>query len=237
MATTKHTLVALVEDKPGVLNRTASLFRRRSFNIDSIAVGHSELPHLSRMTIVVNGATTMVEQVRNPLRWLAQAGMLAADSLEDRSMPRKYPSRVMRDMRTSSYITRETSSIRTSSTITRRMSSIRTSSTIWELCCRNKEERMFDRLQKINRRPEPFERYTRLELWNDEHITKGMLEAHLDPNTDAASRNKMFMDKSIDWIVSHFKINNTSAIIDFGCGPGMYTTRFAEWGRNGVGPR
>ena len=67
MATTKHTLVALVEDKPGVLNRMASLFRRRGFNIESIAVGHSELPHLSRMTIVVNGAAAMVEQVRKQL--------------------------------------------------------------------------------------------------------------------------------------------------------------------------
>ncbi len=67
MATTKHTLVALVADKPGVLNRVASLFRRRSFNIESIAVGHSELPHLSRMTIVVGGAATMVEQVRKQL--------------------------------------------------------------------------------------------------------------------------------------------------------------------------
>ncbi len=67
MAATKHTLVALVEDKPGVLNRMASLFRRRGFNIESIAVGHSEIPHLSRMTIVVDGATTMVEQVRKQL--------------------------------------------------------------------------------------------------------------------------------------------------------------------------
>ena len=67
MATTKHTLVALVEDKPGVLNRVASLFRRRGFNIESIAVGHSELPHLSRMTIVVDGTTTSVEQVRKQL--------------------------------------------------------------------------------------------------------------------------------------------------------------------------
>ncbi len=67
MATTKHTLVALVEDKPGVLNRMASLFRRRSFNIESIVVGHSELPHLSRMTIVVNGTAMMVEQVRKQL--------------------------------------------------------------------------------------------------------------------------------------------------------------------------
>ena len=67
MATTKHTLIALVEDKPGVLNQMASLFRRRGFNIESIAVGHSELPHLSRMTIVIDGATTMVEQVRKQL--------------------------------------------------------------------------------------------------------------------------------------------------------------------------
>ncbi len=67
MAMTKHTLVALVEDKPGVLNRIASLFRRRGFNIESIAVGHSETPHLSRMTIVVDGTTTSVEQVRKQL--------------------------------------------------------------------------------------------------------------------------------------------------------------------------
>lgn len=67
MAATKHTLVALVEDKPGVFNRMASLFRRRGFNIESIAVGRSELPHLSRMTIVVDGTVAMVEQVRKQL--------------------------------------------------------------------------------------------------------------------------------------------------------------------------
>ena len=67
MVSAKHTIVALVEDKPGVLNRMASLFRRRGFNIESIAVGHSELPHLSRMTFVVNGSAMMVEQVRKQL--------------------------------------------------------------------------------------------------------------------------------------------------------------------------
>ena len=67
MAATQHTLVAIVEDKPGVLNRIASLFRRRGFNIDSIAVGHSEVAHLSRVTIVVNGSNAMVEQVRKQL--------------------------------------------------------------------------------------------------------------------------------------------------------------------------
>jgi len=56
-----------VQDKPGVLNRMASLFRRRGFNIESIAVGHSEVAHLSRVTIIVNGSNAMVEQVRKQL--------------------------------------------------------------------------------------------------------------------------------------------------------------------------
>jgi len=63
----KHTLVALVEDKPGVLNRVSSLLRRRSFNIDSIAVGHTEQANLSRMTIIVEGDDARVEQARKQL--------------------------------------------------------------------------------------------------------------------------------------------------------------------------
>jgi acetolactate synthase-1/3 small subunit len=59
--------VALVEDKPGVLNRVSSLLRRRNFNIDSIAVGHTEQPKLSRMTIVVEGDDAKVEQARKQL--------------------------------------------------------------------------------------------------------------------------------------------------------------------------
>lgn len=50
----KQTLIAQVEDKPGVLNRIASLFRRRNFNIESLTVGHSEIPGVSRMTIVTD---------------------------------------------------------------------------------------------------------------------------------------------------------------------------------------
>jgi acetolactate synthase-1/3 small subunit len=67
LTNTKHTLVALVEDKPGVLNRIASLFRRRSFNIQSLAVGGSEQPGLSRMTIVAVGDSAQIEQVRKQL--------------------------------------------------------------------------------------------------------------------------------------------------------------------------
>jgi acetolactate synthase-1/3 small subunit len=64
---TKHIIVALVEDKPGVLNRVASMFRRRGFNIESITVGSTEQPGISRMTIVVIGNPGEVEQVRKQL--------------------------------------------------------------------------------------------------------------------------------------------------------------------------
>jgi acetolactate synthase-1/3 small subunit len=67
MANQKHVLAVLVEDHPGVLNRVVSLLRRRSFNIDSITVGHSEQPGISRMTIVVRGETHEVEQVSKQL--------------------------------------------------------------------------------------------------------------------------------------------------------------------------
>lgn len=50
----QHTMIALVEDKPGVLNRVASLFRRRNFNIESLNVGRTEKPDVSRMTFVMN---------------------------------------------------------------------------------------------------------------------------------------------------------------------------------------
>ncbi len=58
-----HTIVALVENHPGVLNRIASKWRQRGFNIESLAVGHSEVPGLSRMTFTVDGTTTDVDQV------------------------------------------------------------------------------------------------------------------------------------------------------------------------------
>lgn len=58
-----HTIVTLVEDKPGVLNRVASLFRRRAFNIDSLTVGRTETPGISRMTIVVDSDEVSVERL------------------------------------------------------------------------------------------------------------------------------------------------------------------------------
>ena len=67
MASDKHILVALVNDKPGVLNRVASMLRRRGFNIESLAVGHTEKEGISRMTLVVSGDPSTVEQARKQL--------------------------------------------------------------------------------------------------------------------------------------------------------------------------
>jgi acetolactate synthase-1/3 small subunit len=58
-----HTFAVYVEDKPGVLNRVASLFRRRAFNIDSLTVGHTETPGVSRMTIVCDADETSARRV------------------------------------------------------------------------------------------------------------------------------------------------------------------------------
>ncbi|MER5637573.1 acetolactate synthase small subunit [Kitasatospora sp. NPDC002227] len=66
----KHTLSVLVENKPGVLARIAALFSRRGFNIDSLAVGPTEHPDISRMTIVVNVEDLPLEQVTKQLNKL-----------------------------------------------------------------------------------------------------------------------------------------------------------------------
>ncbi len=63
----KHTMIAWMEDKPGVLNRVTGLFRRRSFNIESLTVGHSEAPGISRMTFVVDADDRELRQVQTQL--------------------------------------------------------------------------------------------------------------------------------------------------------------------------
>ena len=63
----QHTLSVLVENKPGVLTRVSALFARRGFNIDSLAVGITEDPTLSRITLVVSAADTPLEQISKQL--------------------------------------------------------------------------------------------------------------------------------------------------------------------------
>ena len=65
-----RTVTALVNDKPGVLNRITSMLRRRGFNIQSLAVGHSEIDNLSRLTVIVEGGDDIVEKVTKQLHKL-----------------------------------------------------------------------------------------------------------------------------------------------------------------------
>jgi len=87
---------------------------------------------------------------------------------------------------------------------------------------------MFAELERINIRPEPFEFDTTRELWTDEHTSKQMLSFHLNGEIDVASRNTTFIDKSVEWISSYFHVGAGTKIADFGCGPGLYTTRLAR---------
>ena len=94
---------------------------------------------------------------------------------------------------------------------------------------------MFNELEKINQRQKPFEVYTAEELWTNEHTAKQMLKYHLNESVDLASKNKNFIEKSVDWIVSRFNVDTNTKVADFGCGPGLYTTRLAEKGANVTG--
>ncbi len=89
---------------------------------------------------------------------------------------------------------------------------------------------MFDQLDQINARPQPFEFYTARGLWTDEHTSEQMLALHLDERLDVASRNAAFIDRSVEWIAAHFGVGPRTRIADFGCGPGLYTMRLARRG-------
>ena len=89
---------------------------------------------------------------------------------------------------------------------------------------------MYKQLKEINKRPEPFQFYTAEELWADEYTSKKMLEYHLNESIDVSSRNINSINQSVNWISNRLNLNSNSDIIDFGCGPGLYTNRFAEKG-------
>ena len=84
---TRHTLSVLVENKPGVLARISGLFSRRGFNIDSLAVGPTENPEVSRMTIVISVDRLPLEQVTKQLNKLVN--VLKIVELDDQSVQRE----------------------------------------------------------------------------------------------------------------------------------------------------
>ena len=94
---------------------------------------------------------------------------------------------------------------------------------------------MFEALQRINERPEPFEFYTASDLWTDTHTSAQMLFFHLNEAVDVSSRNAAFIRRSVEWIASGFNIGKGTKIADFGCGPGLYATRLAKLGASVTG--
>ncbi len=92
------------------------------------------------------------------------------------------------------------------------------------------EHNMFDQLEQINSRPDPFEFYTAADLWTDDHTSKQMLACHLNADIDVSSRRGEFIDRSVAWIGSHFNVGTDTRIADFGCGPGLYANRLAKLG-------
>jgi SAM-dependent methyltransferase len=94
---------------------------------------------------------------------------------------------------------------------------------------------MFNELTKIDERPRPFEFYTARELWDDEHISSKMLEFHLNEDVEPASRKTSFIKRSVEWISREFNVGPRTRLADFGCGPGLYTTPFAQRGAKVTG--
>ncbi|WP_052078888.1 class I SAM-dependent DNA methyltransferase [Spirochaeta lutea] len=89
-------------------------------------------------------------------------------------------------------------------------------------------------LYRLADRPAPFAKGS-MELWRDPHISKGMLQAHLDPDTDAASRRPAFLDASCRFIQEIAPPDSFPRLLDLGCGPGLYAQRLLALGYDVTG--
>ena len=89
-------------------------------------------------------------------------------------------------------------------------------------------------LIELQQKPEPFTPGEAL-FWDDPHISKQMLEAHLDPNIDAASRRPETIDRSVKWMIEMLRLKTGDSLLDLGCGPGLYASRFARAGLHVTG--
>lgn len=86
-----------------------------------------------------------------------------------------------------------------------------------------------DALITLQEKPEPFTPGEPL-FWDDPHISTQMLKAHLDPNSDLASRRPETIQKSVAWLIATLGFQAGDAVLDLGCGPGLYAARLAEHG-------
>ena len=90
-------------------------------------------------------------------------------------------------------------------------------------------EKIVSQLIELQQKPVPFTRGEAL-FWDDPHISSQMLQAHLNPDTEAASRRPETIDRSVKWMMETLGLKPGDAILDLGCGPGLYASRFARAG-------
>ncbi len=88
---------------------------------------------------------------------------------------------------------------------------------------------ILSQLIELQQKPAPFTPGEPL-FWNDPHISKQMLKVHLDPAIEAASRRAETIDRSVQWITEMLGLKTGEAVLDLGCGPGLYASRFARTG-------
>ncbi|HEX5810025.1 MAG TPA: methyltransferase domain-containing protein [Anaerolineales bacterium] len=88
---------------------------------------------------------------------------------------------------------------------------------------------IISQLLQLQEKPAPFSPGEAL-FWDDSHISSQMLEVHLNPDVDAASRNRKTIDRSVAWLIQTLNLEAGAAILDLGCGPGLYASRFARAG-------
>ena len=93
---------------------------------------------------------------------------------------------------------------------------------------------MYELLVDISKRPSPFSRYTAKELWTRPHLARQMLTYHLSQETDLASRRFESIDQVVAWIDAQLDLSQKT-LCDLGCGPGLYTERFASIGAEVTG--
>jgi SAM-dependent methyltransferase len=90
------------------------------------------------------------------------------------------------------------------------------------------------RLQSHAARPVLFARHS-APFWDDPHISRQLLAAHLDPRTDAASRRPDTIDRSVAWLANQLELRPFNRVLDLGCGPGLYAERLAGLGLSVTG--
>ena len=83
--------------------------------------------------------------------------------------------------------------------------------------------------------PAPFSVYTSTAMWSDPHVSQQMLKYHLDPLSMPASRPHAFIDRSVAWLADRVPIGSGVSLLDLGCGPGLYSSRFAALGARVTG--